>query len=165
MAVEQQLELALRLLVALILGAVVGVEREYHDHPAGLRTMALVAFGSCLFTVAGAYVFRATDPTRVAAQVVTGIGFLGAGAILRTGSEIKGLTTAATIWVVAAIGMAVAYNLYLLAGLGTVLVVGWLMGFRYIEQRFFDKEPVQRRLRFGRREGEPLEPGRPGEET
>src|SRR5919202_896772 len=158
MSVEQQLELALRLLVALVLGAVVGLEREYHDHPAGLRTMALVAFGSCLFTVAGAYVFggRVTDPTRVAAQVVTGIGFLGAGAILRTGNEIKGLTTAATIWVVAAIGMAVAYNLYILSALGTALVVGWLMGFRYIEQRFFDKEPI-RRPRTGRRPDDPVD--------
>src|SRR5919202_1830605 len=124
MSVEQQLELALRLLVALVLGAVVGLEREYHDHPAGLRTMALVAFGSCLFTVAGAYVFggRVTDPTRVAA----------------------------------AIGMAVAYTLYILSALGTALVVGWLMGFRYIEQRFFDKEPI-RRPRTGRRPDDPVD--------
>jgi putative Mg2+ transporter-C (MgtC) family protein len=158
MSVEQQAELALRLFVALVLGALVGVEREYHDHPAGLRTLALVAFGSCLFTVIGAYVFRTpgTDPTRIAAQVVTGIGFLGAGAILRTGDGIKGLTTAATIWVVAAIGMAVAYNLYLLAAAGTTLVLLWLLAFRFLEERIFGKERPGRSLR--RRAGENIAP-------
>jgi putative Mg2+ transporter-C (MgtC) family protein len=159
MSLELQAEIGLRLFVALVLGAVIGIEREYHDHPAGLRTLALVAFGSCLFTALGAYLFgRSTDPTRIAAQVVTGIGFLGAGAILRTGDGIKGLTTAATIWVVAAIGMAVAFNLYLLAMMGTAMVLAWLLVFRLFEERIFHKERPEPRLRFGRRKTDPQGP-------
>src|SRR5688500_12858209 len=110
-------ELILRIGVAGLLGGLVGLEREFSDQPAGFRTDILVSFGAALFTMAGAYgvsdfyeggeaVVR-FDPTRIAAQVVTGIGFLGAGAILRQGVTVRGLTTAASLWVTAAIGLAV----------------------------------------------------------
>jgi putative Mg2+ transporter-C (MgtC) family protein len=136
------LELTARLGLALLLGAVVGVEREVNKHPAGLRTMAMVAIGSCLFTLVGAYVVgERTDPTRIAAQVVSGVGFLGAGAILRSGISVRGLTTAATIWVVAAIGMAVAFGFYLLAVVCTLMVVFALVAIRRVEERLFGREP------------------------
>ncbi|HYM97857.1 MAG TPA: MgtC/SapB family protein, partial [Candidatus Sulfotelmatobacter sp.] len=87
--------------MALLLGLALGAEREYHGHPAGLRTMALVSVGSCLFTGLGLLpeFGSRVDPTRIAAQIVTGVGFLGAGAILRQGTDVRGLTTAASIWV------------------------------------------------------------------
>src|SRR5207253_1246753 len=110
-------EALLRLFLAALLGSAVGLERELRDREAGLRTHLLVSLGSALFTVVSAYGFHdflvrggtevRTDPTRIAAQIVTGIGFLGAGAIIRQGLSVRGLTTAATLWVVAAIGMAV----------------------------------------------------------
>jgi putative Mg2+ transporter-C (MgtC) family protein len=113
--------------VALGLGAAIGLEREYHGHPAGVRTLAMVSIGSCIFTELGvALAGPRVDTTRIAAQVVTGIGFLGAGAILREGGGIKGLTTAATVWVVAAIGMAAGFRLFILAALGSFLVVAAL---------------------------------------
>jgi len=143
-----ELELALRVVLALLLGAIIGIEREYHDRPAGLRTMALVCAGSCLFTLLGTlFLGSRTDPTRIAAQVVTGIGFLGAGSILRTGDAVRGLTTAATVWAVAAIGMAVAFGLYVLAGLTVIFVVVTLIVLRSLEVRFFGREPTLRRRR------------------
>ena len=141
MTTQLEAELALRLLVALLLGAVIGLEREYHRHPAGLRTMAMVSVGSCLFTLLGVEVGNAnTDPTRIAAQVVTGVGFLGAGAILRQGISVHGLTTAASIWVVAAIGMAVGFGLYLLPTICSLMVVVALITIRPLETRLFGKE-------------------------
>ena len=141
MNTQLETELALRLLVALVLGAIIGLEREYHRHPAGLRTMAMVSVGSCLFTLLGtALGNKNTDPTRIAAQVVTGVGFLGAGAILRQGRNIHGLTTAASIWVVAAIGMAVGFGLYLLPTICTLLVVVALLTIRPIEAKLFGKD-------------------------
>lgn len=141
MTPQLEVELALRLLVALLLGAFIGLEREYHRHPAGLRTMAMVSVGSCLFTLLGAELGnRITDPTRIAAQVVTGVGFLGAGAILRQGRNIHGLTTAASIWVVAAIGMAVGFGLYILPTFCTAMVVLALVSIRPIEARLFGKD-------------------------
>jgi putative Mg2+ transporter-C (MgtC) family protein len=137
---QLEVELALRLVVALVLGFVIGLEREYHRHPAGLRTMAMVSVGSCLFTMLGtALGNHNTDPTRVAAQVVTGVGFLGAGAILRQGTNVHGLTTAASIWVVAAVGMAVGFGLFLLPAICTVLVVVSLVVCRPLETRLFGK--------------------------
>jgi putative Mg2+ transporter-C (MgtC) family protein len=125
--------------VAIIVGLVLGFEREYHGHPAGMRTMALIAAGSCLFTAVGLGSDFGTrvDPTRVAAQIVTGVGFLGAGAILRQGEAVKGLTTAATIWVVASLGMAVGFGYFVLAIVATILVVVTLVVLRPIEDRFF----------------------------
>jgi putative Mg2+ transporter-C (MgtC) family protein len=120
-------DLILRLLVAAVLGAAVGLEREFHDHPAGTRTHLLVAVGSALFTVLSVHGFADqganVDPTRIAAQIVTGIGFLGAGAIIHYGTSVKGLTTAASLWATAAIGLASGVGLYVLAVVTTVLVV------------------------------------------
>ena len=109
-------ESLLRLALAAVFGGAVGLEREFREREAGFRTHMLVSVGSALFTIASAYGFRdflvnggslvRTDPTRIAAQIVTGIGFLGAGAIIRQGMSVRGLTTAATLWIAAAIGMA-----------------------------------------------------------
>ena len=122
---NQQLELIGRLGIALALGAVIGFEREMDRQPAGFRTHALVALGSALFTIISAYAFAdsALDPTRIAAQIVSGIGFIGAGTILHYRGSIRGLTTAASLWSVAAIGMAAGAGMLLLAVVGTVLIV------------------------------------------
>jgi putative Mg2+ transporter-C (MgtC) family protein len=134
-----QLDILLRLAAALVLGAAVGFEREFRGHPAGLRTMATVSVGSCLFTSLGFFFLpgHTTDPTRIAAQVVSGVGFLGAGAIFRSSDHVRGLTTAAAVWVVAAIGMAAGFGLYTLAAGGTAIVLIGLVGIRPIEKRFF----------------------------
>jgi len=106
----------LRLALAAALGGAIGLEREYHHKPAGLRTNMLIALGSALFSILSVQLGAgAGSADRIAAQVVTGIGFLGAGAILRSGENIHGLTTAATIWVNAAIGMAAGLGSYLVA--------------------------------------------------
>lgn len=115
------LELVERLLLSAFLGATLGLEREFRGKYAGLRTNILIAIGSTLFTVMSIDLSMGSggDPARVAAQIVTGIGFLGAGAIMRTGAGIRGLTTAATIWVNAAIGVAVGGGEYKLAIIAT----------------------------------------------
>src|SRR5437870_6339930 len=120
-----QLDLSIRIIVAAALGLAVGFEREIHGHPAGLRTHMLVAAGSGLFTVISAYGFEGVakgvsgtapvDPTRIAAQIVSGIGFLGAGAILKDGVVIRGLTTAASLWATSAVGMAAGARQYVTA--------------------------------------------------
>jgi putative Mg2+ transporter-C (MgtC) family protein len=122
------LELIKRLCLSAALGAVLGFEREWRQKYAGLRTNILIALGSTLFTLMSIDLSASSggDATRVAAQIVTGIGFLGAGAIMRTGSDIRGLTTAAMIWVNAAIGVAVGggeYHLALIATGVTLLVL------------------------------------------
>ena len=114
---------AVKILAALILGAVIGLEREVSDKAAGLRTNVLICVGACLFTILSGKFTAGSDPTRIAAQIVSGIGFLGAGAIMREGDRITGLTTAATIWIVAAIGTAVGFSHYTLACLTTVSVL------------------------------------------
>lgn len=120
-----ELEMVLRLLLAAALGAAIGLEREHAKKPAGFRTHLLVCLGSALFTLASIYGFGiGADPARVAAGVVTGIGFLGAGTILRTREGILiGLTTAASIWAVAAIGMAAGAGLYILAPVATAVIL------------------------------------------
>jgi len=117
-----------RVAVAAGLGGAVGLERELREREAGFRTHLLVSVGSCLFTLVSAYGFsefgsRSVDPTRIAAQIVTGVGFLGAGAIIRQGFSVRGLTTAATLWVVAAIGMASGAGYFSAAVITTVLVL------------------------------------------
>jgi putative Mg2+ transporter-C (MgtC) family protein len=122
-----------RVVVAAGLGGAVGLERELREREAGFRTHLLVSVGSCLFTLVSAYGFNEflvgggnvvrTDPTRIAAQIVTGVGFLGAGAIIRQGFSVRGLTTAATLWVVAAIGMASGAGYYSAAVITTALVL------------------------------------------
>jgi putative Mg2+ transporter-C (MgtC) family protein len=135
-----QLELVARLVVALVLGGAVGLEREITRHPAGIRTMALVAAGACLFSSIGEVIVKGgQDPTRIAAQVVTGIGFLGAGAILRQRDDVRGLTTAASTWAVAAIGMAVGFRLYVLAVVATVMVLIALAVVGYLERQIVDR--------------------------
>jgi len=118
------LELMLRVLLAFILGGVIGYERETTQRPAGLRTHMLVAAGAAAFTIVSIYAFigqgTVRDPARVAAQIVTGVGFLGAGTIWRTSNTVRGLTTAASIWLVAAVGMLVGTGLYVLAIFTTV---------------------------------------------
>lgn len=113
----------LRLAVSLGLGALIGFEREVSDKAAGLRTIVLICVGAALFTILSSHF--STDPGRIAAQVVSGIGFLGAGAIMREGDRVTGLTTAATIWTAAAVGMAVGYGRFhlALAVTGVVLFV------------------------------------------
>jgi putative Mg2+ transporter-C (MgtC) family protein len=123
-----QVDLSMRLLIAATLGALIGVEREIHGHPAGMRTHLLVALGSAIFTELSIYGFPASasnpvDPTRIAAQIVSGIGFLGAGAIIKDGASIRGLTTAASLWATAAIGLAAGAAEYLIGVTGAVIVM------------------------------------------
>jgi putative Mg2+ transporter-C (MgtC) family protein len=121
-----ELELFGKVLLAGLLGFVVGLERELMGSPAGDRTFSLVALGSALFTALSFDVFGASsgnDPGRVAANILTGVGFLGGGMILKEGGTVRGLTTAAGIWAVAAVGMAVGTDRYLLAILTTLLIM------------------------------------------
>ncbi len=119
MPVDDQLAIVGRLAFAVVLGGLIGLERELRGYPAGIRTMALITMGCMLFTDVS-QILGGGD--RVAAGIVTGIGFLGAGVIFREGYTVRGITTAATIWASAAIGMAIGRELYLVAGLGTVLI-------------------------------------------
>ena len=131
----QDLELLARLLLAAVLGGAIGAERELNDQPAGLRTHMLLTIGACLFTLISAYGFgRGTDPSRIAAQIVTGIGFLGGGAIVRHGLTVKGVTTAASIWATASVGVAIGAGSYVLGTGGAVLVVGTLFGLRRADE-------------------------------
>jgi putative Mg2+ transporter-C (MgtC) family protein len=128
-------ELLARLGLAVLLCGAIGLEREARDQPAGLRTHILVGVGAALFTLVSAYGFSdapgsSPDPTRISAQIVSGIGFLGAGAIIRQGLTVRGLTTAAALWIVAAIGMAAGAGYYFGAVVTTVLVLIALVGFR-----------------------------------
>jgi putative Mg2+ transporter-C (MgtC) family protein len=130
---SEDFELLGRLLLAAVLGGAIGAERELNDQAAGLRTHMLLTIGACLFTLVSAYGFGGglgTDPSRLAAQIVTGIGFLGGGAIVRQGLTVKGLTTAASIWATASVGVAIGAGSYVLGIGGTLLVVGTLFGLR-----------------------------------
>src|SRR6266550_4181806 len=142
-------ESLLRLALAALLGGLIGFEREMREREAGLRTHLLVSLGSALFTIVGAYGFHAfldsganvvrADPTRIAAQIVTGIGFLGAGAIIRQGLSVRGLTTAATLWVVAAVGLASGAGYYSVAVITTGLVLLALWPLRIIAYRILSR--------------------------
>lgn len=129
-------EILLRLAIAVLLCGLIGLERESRGQAAGLRTHILVGVGSALFTMVSAYGFQSDDPrtsidpTRIAAQIVTGIGFLGAGAIIRQGLTVHGLTTAAALWIVAAVGMAVGAGYYFGASATTAIILVALVGFR-----------------------------------
>jgi len=138
-------------MVALVIGLMIGAERELRGHPAGLRTMALISAGSCMFTGLGLIpeFGKTVDPTRIAAQIVTGVGFLGAGSILRQGELVRGLTTAASIWVAASLGMAVGFGYYFVAVFMTIVVVVILLAVKPLEERVF------RRPRGHRRETDP----------
>jgi putative Mg2+ transporter-C (MgtC) family protein len=142
-------ELVLRVAAAALLGGLVGMEREFSDQPAGFRTHILVSLGAALFTLVGSYgvsdffgdeaVPLRFDPTRIAAQVVTGIGFLGAGAILREGANVKGLTTAAALWVTAAIGTAAGLGYWAGAFLVTAATLLSLYGLKQLERAVFPR--------------------------
>jgi putative Mg2+ transporter-C (MgtC) family protein len=138
-------EVLFRVGLAAVLGGAIGLERELREREAGLRTHLLVSVGAALFTMVSAYAWTdwsfsnreglVFDPTRIAAQVVTGIGFLGAGAIIRQGLSVRGLTTAATLWVVAAIGMATGVGYYEAALVTTALVLLSLWPLRIVAYR------------------------------
>jgi putative Mg2+ transporter-C (MgtC) family protein len=141
MAVLSNWEILERLLIAAALGSLIGFERERLLWAAGIRTHMLVCVGACLFMIVSAYGFSAStsehvvlDPSRVAAQVVSGIGFLGAGAILARGEVVKGLTTAASIWTVAAIGLASGGGLYFAAAISTAIIIAILAGVKPLEE-------------------------------
>jgi putative Mg2+ transporter-C (MgtC) family protein len=127
--VSFQFDILVRLVTAALLGAGLGLEREIHGHQAGMRTHMLVSLGSAVFTVLSIYGFSGTpggaapDPSRISAQIVTGIGFLGAGAIIKYGTSIRGLTTAASLWVVASVGLAAGTGAYFLATAGTLIAL------------------------------------------
>ncbi|TMD77732.1 MAG: MgtC/SapB family protein [Chloroflexi bacterium] len=142
-----EFDLAFRVFVALVIGLALGTEREISGHAAGMRTMALIGAGSCLFTGLGLIpIFGKTvDPTRIAAQIVTGVGFLGAGSILRQGEDVRGLTTAAMIWVVASLGMAVGFGYYTVAVIAGLMVIVTLVSIKPLEERFI-KNRRNRRL-------------------
>jgi putative Mg2+ transporter-C (MgtC) family protein len=161
-------EIALRLGIAGALTGAIGLEREYRDRAAGLRTHMLVGVGSALFTIVSAYawgdfVFDRTqgtvfDPTRIAAQIVTGIGFLGAGAIIRQGLSIRGLTTAAGLWVVAAIGMAAGAGYWPAALLGTGIVLVGLGPLQFVEGWIAKRRSAGGSVEINIRPDEPLAP-------
>jgi len=141
------IEILIKLSVSLVLGSLVGLEREWSKHPAGLRTHVLVSLGSTTFMMIGFYGSEIVsdsaniiDPTRMAAGIVTGIGFLGAGAIMKEGVNIRGLTTAATIWVVAAIGLCIAVELYAAGFITTFLSLVVLVVFSQVERKIGTKE-------------------------
>jgi len=148
-----EIEFIVRIFVASLLGGAIGLEREYRDKAAGFRTHFLVALGSALFMVISAYGFEGVlandfnapirlDVSRIAAQVVTGIGFIGAGTIIFQKNAVRGLTTAAGVWVTAAIGMACGGGMYVLAVVSTALVLIGLEAFNYFLHRF-DKHRVK----------------------
>jgi putative Mg2+ transporter-C (MgtC) family protein len=141
---HNELEMVLRLLAAVLAGALIGYERSFHGRPAGFRTHALVCTASSLLMLVSVYEaewVRATadvlrlDPTRMAQGIMTGIGFLGAGVIVKEGLTVRGLTTAASIWITAAIGVLAGVGLYVPLGISVVLTLGVLSAFRWIEQR------------------------------
>lgn len=127
----------LRLAVAALAGAIVGVERELHDKPAGFRTNMLICVGAAMFTILSRRLAEGTaaDPTRIAAQIVSGVGFLGAGAIIQSRGNVYGLTTAATIWVVAAIGVALGGGHYLYGLIASAAVAAILYSDRFVFER------------------------------
>jgi putative Mg2+ transporter-C (MgtC) family protein len=137
-------DILLRLLAAAVLGSVIGFERERLLWSAGIRTHMVVCVGACLIMIVSAFGFADSlssrnvvlDPSRVAAQVVSGIGFLGAGAILARGEIVRGLTTAASIWTVAAIGLAVGGGLYFAAAASTAVIIGILAGIKPLEEAY-----------------------------
>ncbi len=129
------MEYILRLVASIVAGAVIGFERELHDKPAGFRTNILICLGAALFTILSIYMVgdKYSDKERIAAQVVTGVGFLGAGTIVHFKGNVIGLTTAATIWAVASIGMAFGAGAYVVGSVATALTAAILFGLAYAE--------------------------------
>ena len=125
----------IKVLFAILVGGLIGAEREFHDKAAGFRTIILICTGATLFTIFSGKIGGPEDPVRIAANVVSGVGFLGAGAIMRDEGSVKGLTTAATVWLAAALGMGIGGGFYELVGIlaGILLVVMWI--FPSVERR------------------------------
>jgi putative Mg2+ transporter-C (MgtC) family protein len=158
-ATPSDLEQLARLALAAGLGGAIGIERELADQPAGLRTHVLLSLGACLFTLISAYAFGAgADPSRLAAQIVTGIGFLGGGAILRYGTSIRGLTTAASIWSTCAVGVAVGVGRFGLSIGATVLILAALALLRVLRNVLRRLAPSREELSFTTEPGFQLEP-------
>lgn len=140
----------LRLVFSFLIGFVVGVEREKHKQPAGLRTHILICMGSTLIMLLSIFVpqtfpeFQNGDPSRIAAQVVSGIGFLGAGAIMKFGVNVKGLTTAASIWVVAALGLTIGAGMYMGAIIGTAILLIALVLLDVVGKKVFTNKFIKR---------------------
>ncbi len=145
-----EFDLAARLVLSAVLGALIGLEREIHDRPAGMRTHLLVSLGSASFTVLSIEAFKApgADPARIAAQIVTGVGFLGAGAILKEGANVRGLTTAASLWAVAAVGMAAGAGAWSIAIVITIIVVVSLWPLRLVADRFVGRRQADVRFKL-----------------
>ena len=142
--------IAMRLLCAMLVGLVIGTEREYTHRPAGMRTHILVALGACAVMVTGQLIFAeyhpygaSPDPARLAAQVITGVGFLGAGTILREGINVKGLTTAASLWSVACLGIAAGGGYYAVALIGMVFIFITLTLFEFFQNKLIKPKTVQ----------------------
>lgn len=134
-------EICLRLACAMLVGLIIGTEREYTHRPAGMRTHILVALGACVVSITGEMIFHhysvlgsSADPARLSAQVVTGVGFLGAGTILREGPSVKGLTTAASLWAVACLGIAAGFGYYAIAIFGMVCILITLTLFELLQK-------------------------------
>jgi len=154
------LDIALRLVASLVVGGLIGLERSYHGRPAGFRTHTLVCLSTSLLMLVTVYETRwfpnitqgriSLDPTRMAQGIMTGIGFLGAGTIIRDGLSVRGLTTAASIWITAAIGILVGIGFYFPALMATVLTLGTLSVFRWIESRIPSQFYAQFVVRFAR---------------
>ncbi len=131
-------QICLRLLCAMVVGLVIGTEREYTNRPAGMRTHVLVALGACVVAITGQmlhFQYNSGDPARLAAQVITGVGFLGAGTILREGASVKGLTTAASVWTVACLGIAAGFGYYPIALCGMVFMLITLTILEFFQHR------------------------------
>lgn len=132
-------EIIIKSITAIILGSMIGLERETHNHPAGLRTHALVCYGATIVMMIGLHLQKNIDinaTSRLIQGVITGIGFIGAGAILRDGNKVRGLTTAATVWVTASIGLAVGIGMIVEAVIITMHMLLLLIGFRWIEKKW-----------------------------
>ena len=115
----------IKIAIAFVLGALLGVERQYHNKPAGFRTLIMITVGATLFTILSNRV--TANPDRIAANIITGIGFIGAGVIFKDGLKVSGMTTAATIWIAAAVGMAVGYGAFYLAATVTIVMLATLV--------------------------------------
>lgn len=143
-------QIILRLVLSVFLSGLIGLERQFHRRTAGLRTHILVCLGSCLIMLTSLYVFDIykdkvpLDPARIAAGVITGIGFLGAGTIIREREGIRGLTTAASLWVVAGIGLAVGVGFYKAGIFTAILALVVLLFLRYVEGKIFCNEEQER---------------------
>jgi putative Mg2+ transporter-C (MgtC) family protein len=159
------LDIAVRLVASLVVGGLIGLERSYHGRPAGFRTHSLVCLSTSLLMLVTVYETRwfssvvpgriSLDPTRIAQGIMTGIGFLGAGTIIKDGLSVRGLTTAASIWITAAIGILIGIGFYFPALIATILTLGTLSVFRWIENQIPAQFYAQFVIRFARNEAMP----------